>query len=576
MERGVLSGPLEAAYAGHFSAPLAELYQPSKLRRRTAALVKHVRTLSRPLQKALMRKMANALEKTHQSLFAPMKLFVMQEGSKEDDGDRDCVMKHAIDLAPDMMVGNYDASSDPDTKEQANLQWAQGKAGEDRVHVVLSEEHGWLFVGIYDGFNGPDAPDFLMSNLYPAIYQELKGLLWDQDDIGFDSFCPGGSPEEKEASGAVDFPSVVGSDVEGDDEIQWQQQGSCGNNSLRQQLDSKPLDHCVWQSYEGNSIINHVDHPPIRTPELVNGDRDRGCKNMEFFFIPCVEELPVQKVNGAAAVAAAHTNLVATNNQLTADHNVMQNGNFFDLGCVLEENGNLDGACQACLWLRKTVDDDEDAHNFPRENINCESHCAVPGGNCHSSNVMKPSVCRTAVEMWDDSEGVLNEGTLGENVEAKHSPHLDLNGCRGEERIETSRDIDFLEQRINSEHTTSEQAACGGTFEKPQPVERLQEKKMRIRGDIEDKSSVRRPMDPLALQESQDCHTQQQPELLQCRCELKQQRLQAEKQLTQEKLQLKQQEAQDNERSLVDHGAVLEALERALKATEAAFLEMAS
>jgi predicted Zn-dependent peptidase len=63
------------------------------------------------------------------------------------------------------MVGNYDASSDPDTKEQANLQWAQGQAGEDRVHVVLSEEHGWLFVGIYDGFNGPDAPDFLMSNL---------------------------------------------------------------------------------------------------------------------------------------------------------------------------------------------------------------------------------------------------------------------------------------------------------------------------------------------------------------------------------------------------------------------------
>ncbi|CAM6050484.1 unnamed protein product [Sphagnum compactum] len=205
---------------------------------------------------------------------------------------------------------------------------------------------------------------------------ELKGLLWDQDDIGFDSLCPGGSPEEKEASGAVDFPSVVGSDVEGDDEIQWQQQGSCGNNSLCQQLDSKPLDH----------------------------------------------------------------------------------------------------------------------------------------------------FCRTAVEMWEDSEGVLNEGTLGENVEAKHSPHLDLNGCRGEETIETLRDIDFLGQRINLEHATSEQAACGGTFEKPQPVERLQQKKMRVRGDIEDKSS---------------------------------------------------QEAQDNERSSVDHGAVLEALERALKATEAAFLEMA-
>lgn len=68
---------------------------------------------------------------------------------------------------------------DDDSLESQNLQWAQGKAGEDRVHVVISEEHGWVFVGIYDGFNGPDATDFLLSNLYPAIQKELKGLLWD-------------------------------------------------------------------------------------------------------------------------------------------------------------------------------------------------------------------------------------------------------------------------------------------------------------------------------------------------------------------------------------------------------------
>jgi len=57
-------------------------------------------------------------------------------------------------------------------------------------------------------------------------------------------------------------------------------------------------------------------------------------------------------------------------------------------------------------------------------------------------------------------------------------------------------------------------------------------------------------------------------------CFCMQLRLEAEEQLTQEKLWLEQ-EAQNNERSLVDHGAVLEALERALKATEAAYLEMA-
>ncbi|WOG87089.1 hypothetical protein DCAR_0206311 [Daucus carota subsp. sativus] len=60
-----------------------------------------------------------------------------------------------------------------------DVQWALGKAGEDRVHVVVSEEHGWLFVGIYDGFNGPDAPEFLMGNLYKAVFRELEGLFWD-------------------------------------------------------------------------------------------------------------------------------------------------------------------------------------------------------------------------------------------------------------------------------------------------------------------------------------------------------------------------------------------------------------
>jgi serine/threonine protein phosphatase PrpC len=71
--------------------------------------------------------------------------------------------------------------------DEQNLQWAQGKAGEDRVHVVVSEEHGWVFVGIYDGFNGPDAPDFLLTNLYSAVHKELKGLLWDDQDQKFES-----------------------------------------------------------------------------------------------------------------------------------------------------------------------------------------------------------------------------------------------------------------------------------------------------------------------------------------------------------------------------------------------------
>jgi serine/threonine protein phosphatase PrpC len=47
---------------------------------------------------------------------------------------------------------------------------------------VISEEHGWIFVGIYDGFNGPDAPDYLLSYLYTNIHKELKELLWNNND----------------------------------------------------------------------------------------------------------------------------------------------------------------------------------------------------------------------------------------------------------------------------------------------------------------------------------------------------------------------------------------------------------
>lgn len=65
-----------------------------------------------------------------------------------------------------------------------NVEWAQGMAGEDRFHVAVSEEHGWVFVGIYDGFNGPDATDYLFANLYVAVHSELKGLLWDDIHAG--------------------------------------------------------------------------------------------------------------------------------------------------------------------------------------------------------------------------------------------------------------------------------------------------------------------------------------------------------------------------------------------------------
>ncbi|XP_037431814.1 probable protein phosphatase 2C 31 isoform X2 [Triticum dicoccoides] len=73
------------------------------------------------------------------------------------------------------MSGDGDHRSPPSD----NVQWAQGMAGEDRFQVAVSEECGWVFVGIYDGFLGPDATDYLFANLHVAVNHTLKGVLSD-------------------------------------------------------------------------------------------------------------------------------------------------------------------------------------------------------------------------------------------------------------------------------------------------------------------------------------------------------------------------------------------------------------
>ncbi|KAL3701842.1 hypothetical protein R1sor_019864 [Riccia sorocarpa] len=179
LERGCMSGPLDPADRSHFSAPLNGRYhyQTGYLRKRRKALARFMRSMSGPMKKALART-ANSLVKTQRSIVAPVKSYVFREGKEvKDSGEESSKPTAKLDDFPDNVC--YTTSSELDSGEGDSLQWAQGKAGEDRVHLVVSEEHGWLFVGIYDGFNGPDAPDFLMSNLYPAVSQELRGLLWD-------------------------------------------------------------------------------------------------------------------------------------------------------------------------------------------------------------------------------------------------------------------------------------------------------------------------------------------------------------------------------------------------------------
>ncbi|XP_061354199.1 probable protein phosphatase 2C 4 isoform X2 [Gastrolobium bilobum] len=184
MERGFLSGPIERGFMsgpidrGLFSGPMekdsSDQFQRSfshgglgfGLRPRTRK-GRWIRILRRAISKTLSR--------GQNSIVAPIK-----GGVKEPEWIVAAEKHHNENLTVSSVNLSSEGSlEDDDSMENQNLQWAQGKAGEDRVHVVVSEEHGWVFVGIYDGFNGPDAPDYLLSNLYTAVHKELKGLLWD-------------------------------------------------------------------------------------------------------------------------------------------------------------------------------------------------------------------------------------------------------------------------------------------------------------------------------------------------------------------------------------------------------------
>ncbi|OEL17902.1 putative protein phosphatase 2C 31 [Dichanthelium oligosanthes] len=115
-----------------------------------------------------------------------------------------------------------------------NVEWAQGMAGEDRFHVAVSEEHGWVFVGIYDGFNGPDATDYLFANLYVAVHGELKGVLWDDIQVGDDTRCGHQEP----APGNAERPCFAQANGEGADAKRRRMEGPVpGNNATAMHRD---------------------------------------------------------------------------------------------------------------------------------------------------------------------------------------------------------------------------------------------------------------------------------------------------------------------------------------------------
>ncbi|XP_030503562.2 probable protein phosphatase 2C 23 [Cannabis sativa] len=198
LDRGIFSGPMEKDDSDQFKRSFSQGGFAFRPRSRKGKLI---RVLRRAISKTIYR--------GQNSIVAPIKGVISIK-------DPDWILgpeKHNENLTVSSINLSSEGSlEDDDSSESQNLQWAQGKAGEDRVHVVVSEEHGWVFVGIYDGFNGPDAPDYLLSNLYSAVHKELKGLLWDEDK--FEPASAATEDEEEESLQTVEVDDACSRCVE--------------------------------------------------------------------------------------------------------------------------------------------------------------------------------------------------------------------------------------------------------------------------------------------------------------------------------------------------------------------------
>ncbi|XP_008776759.2 probable protein phosphatase 2C 23 [Phoenix dactylifera] len=181
IERGFMSGPLDHR-AALFSGPLDRAPSGRVPWSRSHSLA--LRRRSRRTATSLLRSLTKGIARTISSAAHVGPVKRPKESNPVPDSGRggDGFAHPTSTSGRNSVEGGED--SDLFSAQDSSLQWAQGKAGEDRVHVVVSEEHEWVFVGIYDGFNGPDGTDYLLSNLYSAVQRELKGLLWEDKHEG--------------------------------------------------------------------------------------------------------------------------------------------------------------------------------------------------------------------------------------------------------------------------------------------------------------------------------------------------------------------------------------------------------
>ncbi|KAG1365776.1 Protein phosphatase 2C 35 [Cocos nucifera] len=267
IERGFMSGPLDHR-AALFSGPLdrapsgrlpRSLSHGLALRRRSS---RTAASLLRGLTKGIARTISSAAH------VGPVKR-PKESNPFADGGDG---FAHPCSSSDRNSVeGGED--SDLFSAQGSGLQWAQGKAGEDRVHIVVSEEHEWVFVGIYDGFNGPDATDYLLSNLYSAVQRELKGLLWEDK---LEGLCePSDDPVTTIITAAEEFDPSTATYWTAADECQKEGKGSKVGGSANKCLEYQRRWKCDWkrelweldrtleeqlsQSSSWSGAVNHVE-----------------------------------------------------------------------------------------------------------------------------------------------------------------------------------------------------------------------------------------------------------------------------------------------------------------------------
>ncbi|KAK8352543.1 hypothetical protein V6Z12_A05G102000 [Gossypium hirsutum] len=236
--RGIFSGPLDKGFSDQFQRSFSHGAFAFKPRTRKGSLI---RVLQRAISKTVSR--------GQKSVVAPIKGVVsVKESEWVIRSDKNLIHHQNENLTVSSLNLSSEGSLDDDeSMGSQNLQWAQGKAGEDRIHVVVSEECGWVFVGIYDGFNGPDAPDFLLSNLYSNVHKELKGLLWD-DEL---EQAPATSPDQ----GCSDYACSRANKWEENQrrwKCEWDRERLELDRKLKEQLNKNKSD-------KSSSMINHGD-----------------------------------------------------------------------------------------------------------------------------------------------------------------------------------------------------------------------------------------------------------------------------------------------------------------------------